>query len=68
MMFTDMDRAVMAGGHSLEPRAKGMMSFIKELHEARIIQNEADVKITFKEPLQIKGFFITCHQLLFATI
>lgn len=49
MMFTDMDRAVMAGGHSLEPRAKGMMSFIKELHEARIIQNEADVKITFKE-------------------
>jgi len=49
MMFTDMDRAVMAGGHSLEPKAKGMMSFIKELHEARIIQNEADVKLTFKE-------------------
>jgi Fe-Mn family superoxide dismutase len=25
------------------------LNFIKELHEARIIQNEADVKITFKE-------------------
>jgi hypothetical protein len=44
MMFTEMDRAVMAGGHSLEPRAKGLMSFVKELHEARLIRSASDVR------------------------
>lgn len=38
-----MERAVMAGGHSIEPRAKGLMSFVKELQEARLIRGASDI-------------------------
>jgi hypothetical protein len=48
-MFTEMERALMAGGHSLDYESKptGMMSFIKELKEARMLRSESDLKLTY---------------------
>jgi hypothetical protein len=49
-MFTEMERALMAGGHSLEGYAKPKhMQFIKELHEARLIRTRNDLKYSYKE-------------------
>lgn len=39
----------MEGGHSIEPRRRGMMSFLKELNEARLLYSEADLRISYKE-------------------
>lgn len=50
MIFTDMQRALMEGGHSLEGYKKpGLMSFVKELHEARFIRDRADLKYSYTE-------------------
>ena len=48
-MFTEMERALMEGGHSVEPKHKGMMSFLKQLNEARLLYSEADLRISYKE-------------------
>jgi len=51
MIFTDLERAVMEGGHSLEGVAKtqSSKSFIRELHEARLIRDRADLKYSYTE-------------------
>lgn len=59
MMFTDMEMAMMAGGHSIEPERKGMMSFLKELKEARLLYSENDVRNTYTD---------TCENLYLALL
>lgn len=50
MKFSDMELALMTGGHSLEGYKKpSMIPFIKELHEARLIKTRGDLKFTFTE-------------------
>jgi hypothetical protein len=50
MIFTDMQRALMEGGHSIEDYKKpGLMTFVKELHEARFIRDRADLKYSYTE-------------------
>lgn len=46
-----MEIALMEGGHSLEQTSKptGMMSFIKELHEARLIRTREDLRYSYTE-------------------
>jgi hypothetical protein len=49
-MFTDFELAVMSGGHSLEAKPKtGMMSFIRELKEARMIYQKNDIKMSYSD-------------------
>jgi hypothetical protein len=54
-MFTEMERALMAGGHSLDYESKpvGMMSFIKELKEARMLRSESDLKLTYSSACEL---------------
>ena len=50
MMFTEMEIALMEGGQSLDqPKLKGNMQFIKELHEARLIRTRDDLRYSYKE-------------------
>ena len=50
MIFTDMQRALMEGGHSLDEYKKpGLMPFVKELHEARLIRDRKDLKYSYTE-------------------
>ena len=50
MIFTDMQRALMEGGHSLDDYKKpGLMPFVKELHEARLIRDRKDLKYSYTE-------------------
>jgi hypothetical protein len=58
-MFTEMEMAVMAGGHSIEMNRKGMMNFIQELTEARLLHSENDVRTTYSE---------TCENLYLALL
>jgi hypothetical protein len=48
MIFTDLERAVMEGGHSLEIKPR-RMNFVKELHEARLIRTVDDLKYSYSE-------------------
>jgi hypothetical protein len=50
MIFSDMQRALMEGGHSLaEYKKPVLMPFVKELHEARLIRDRADLKYSYTE-------------------
>lgn len=50
MMFTDLELATMAGGHSLEGHThKGKMSFMRELSEARLLMNPNDIKTSYND-------------------
>jgi len=50
MIFSDMQRALMEGGHSLAEYKKPiLMPFVKELHEARLIRDRADLKYSYTE-------------------
>ena len=48
LMFTEMELAIMEGGHSVDSRNKTkMMRFMREIKESRYIQSKFDVKITY---------------------
>jgi hypothetical protein len=50
MIFTDMEKALMEGGHSLEGYTKPKsMQFIRELKEARLIKDKSDIKFSYSE-------------------
>jgi len=50
MMFSEMELALMSGGHSLEGYKKTTLTpFIKELHEARLIRTRGDLKFSYTE-------------------
>lgn len=50
-MFTDMEKALMAGGQSIDhkPKNTGMMSFVQELKEARMLLKQNDIRLTYQE-------------------
>jgi hypothetical protein len=50
MIFSEMELALMAGGHSLEGYKKSsLIPFIKELHEARLVRTEQDQRQSYSE-------------------
>jgi hypothetical protein len=51
MIFTDMEQAIMQGGHGLDYQSKPvkLMGFMQELKEARLIYKQSDLRLTYSE-------------------
>jgi len=51
MIFTEMERAIMEGGNSLDYDSKPakLMGFMKELKEARLVFKQSDLRLTYSE-------------------